>query len=335
MSHLIVHECTPEVFQEIVPLSNMFLTGIRPHLYIHGAPSGSVKVRITDVNDRLISESAGVSIGTLKALTYAHGWWLFDLNTPLRKGETYRIYITGFSGYSFAESDYIGVCKDWDSEKTDQTYSPNDELNAPLDFETWVKEGSNVRVLDFSDSFESSSEPTQGLVSSSGFLSFATDAAYVTNKGSAAAASDAYYNTTTNRLRVHDGTSFRNSEFILTPETTTNLLNNQSAAVDLEISETDANPVTFDGADFHKVLINYSIERSDDDPTSLGETGTIQLRFIDSTWEIERDFEGEDAGVVFSVDETGDVATIQYTTTNFTGGSYSGKLHYEVDTLKA
>jgi len=335
MSKIIVHECRPEVFQEIVPLENLFLSAIRPHLYIHNAPAGDIKLRLTDGNDKLISESTGIVLTTLKSLAFAHGYYTFDLNTPLAKGLTYRLYFTGFNGYSFSESAYVGVCKDWDSEKTTQTYLHNDGTNAPLDFETWVKEGSNVRILDFSDAFESTAEPTQGLVTASGFLLFATDAAYVTNKGSAAVSGDAYYNTTFNRLRVHDGTAFRYSEFIYQPETTTNILNNQAAAVNLETSDTDATALAFDGASYEKVLINYKLERDDDLPTNLAETGTVQIRYADGTWEIEREFEGEDAGVVFSVDQTGSVGTVQYTSTNFTGGTYTSKLKYEVDTLKA
>lgn len=64
------------------------------------------------------------------------------------------------------------------------------------------------RVIDFSDGFESASAPTAGTVNASQLLSFVDDAAYVTNKGAAAAAGDFYFNTTSNLMRIHDGTQF-------------------------------------------------------------------------------------------------------------------------------
>lgn len=66
-----------------------------------------------------------------------------------------------------------------------------------------------MRVEDFSDGFESSSAPTPGVILATGVLSFVDDAAFVAYKGSAAAAGDAYHNTTSNQVREYNGTLWR------------------------------------------------------------------------------------------------------------------------------
>lgn len=65
-----------------------------------------------------------------------------------------------------------------------------------------------MRVINFLDTFESESAPTVGVIPAGALQGYASDAAYVTAKGSAAAAGDAYFNTTDNIARVHNGTSW-------------------------------------------------------------------------------------------------------------------------------
>ena len=60
-----------------------------------------------------------------------------------------------------------------------------------------------MRVLTISDGFSSSSAPTSGTVESSALADYATDAAYVSAKGSAAADGDAYYNTTEDAAKIY------------------------------------------------------------------------------------------------------------------------------------
>lgn len=66
-----------------------------------------------------------------------------------------------------------------------------------------------MRLLDFSDGFTSATEPSVGSVSSSGFQSYASDAAFVTAKGSAAANGDAYYNSTSNQVKAYINSAWR------------------------------------------------------------------------------------------------------------------------------
>lgn len=65
-----------------------------------------------------------------------------------------------------------------------------------------------TRILDFADGFQSAAAPTSGAISVGGIKVFANDAAYVTDKGSAAAEGDMYFNSTTNFVRIHDGSAF-------------------------------------------------------------------------------------------------------------------------------
>lgn len=65
-----------------------------------------------------------------------------------------------------------------------------------------------TRTLDFADGFQSASAPTTGVISVGGIKVFASDAAYVADKGVAAAEGDMYFNSTTNFVRIHDGSGF-------------------------------------------------------------------------------------------------------------------------------
>lgn len=136
---LIVNECKPSTYQAIRPTENLFVVAIRPHLYIHGAPTGTVKVQIQDSNGRLVKESPSQTITGLKALAYAHKYYRFDLETSLIAGEAYRIAIVCGDGYSFSESAYVGVCQDWDGTKTDLEYTPGGDFEKPLDIEIWQR----------------------------------------------------------------------------------------------------------------------------------------------------------------------------------------------------
>lgn len=60
-----------------------------------------------------------------------------------------------------------------------------------------------MRSVDFSDGFTSSGAPTGNSIGATGFTGYATDAAYVSAKGSAAANGDAYYNSTWHVLRCY------------------------------------------------------------------------------------------------------------------------------------
>lgn len=66
-----------------------------------------------------------------------------------------------------------------------------------------------MRILDFSDGYESSVAPTQSFAVSTSLRSFASDAAYVTAKGAAASEGDIYHNSTSDQIKYHDGSAWR------------------------------------------------------------------------------------------------------------------------------
>lgn len=138
---LLVAECKPSVSQPITPSEPIFVIAIRPHLYIHGSPSGTVKVQILDSNDRLVIESSTIALNssTLKTLDYAHKYYKFDLNANLSADVSYKIAVVCGGGYSFSESAYVGVCLDWDNTKTSTGYTPDNDFEKPLDIEIWER----------------------------------------------------------------------------------------------------------------------------------------------------------------------------------------------------
>lgn len=70
-----------------------------------------------------------------------------------------------------------------------------------------------MRVLNFADGFESNDEPLLGSVIANRFQKFESDEAFEAYKGAPAEESDAYFNTTTNKLRWFDGASWVNGLF--------------------------------------------------------------------------------------------------------------------------
>lgn len=137
---LIVFEVKSEgVYQEVTPTRNVNVEAIRPHLIKHANPAGSIKVQIQDNNGDLITESSPVAISDLSNSTYFHGHIRFDINASLKKDETYRIAVVGTGGYSFSESDYIGVCNSWEHSSYAASYSPATNEKAPFALEIWER----------------------------------------------------------------------------------------------------------------------------------------------------------------------------------------------------
>lgn len=137
---LIVFEVKSDgVYQEVSPNRNVIVEAIRPHLYVHGNPSGTVKVQIQDASGDLITESEALTIADISNATYFHGKVRFYIDAYLKKDETYRIAIVGASGYSFSESAYVGVCNSFDLSTYDASYAPSVGYQAPLAIEVWER----------------------------------------------------------------------------------------------------------------------------------------------------------------------------------------------------
>lgn len=129
---------TESLYQEITPSKNTILRAIRPHLYIHNNPSGSLKLQILDQNNELIAESETLAISDITSALYFHGYVRFYVNLYMQKDISYRIKLVG-SGYSFSENAYVGWCNGFDLNKFSLNYTPINSFEYPLDFETWIR----------------------------------------------------------------------------------------------------------------------------------------------------------------------------------------------------
>lgn len=105
------------------------------------------------------------------------------------------------------------------------------------------------------------------------------------------------------------------------PVTDSTILNNQASPVDL----TDA---SYDGAIYTSVKIDVEIKRIDATPTEVMARIELWLIYKSTGWELTQVDRGDDVGVVFSIDTTGSMGQVQYTSTNMSGGSYSGTVKY-------
>ena len=139
--------------QEIKLLADVNLRYIRPHIYKKNSPAGSLRLDIKDQDNHLIASSDVITIASISAFDFAHGYLRFDVLTPLKKDLIYFIELVGV-GYTFTENAHIGFCKDFDLRKVSANFSPNTGLDSALDLELW---GVNVgtRVVEFFDGFES------------------------------------------------------------------------------------------------------------------------------------------------------------------------------------
>jgi len=150
---LLVAELDTFLYQEItIGDHDIFTYAMRPHLYIHNAPSGSLTMQIRDANKRLIEASETITIATMRTafsnVAYIHSDFRFLIDAPLKKNTNYFIYLVPSGGYSFSESNYIGWCNDFDLRKVTADYASPVGYNSPLLLEIWdrknVSKGNSV-----------------------------------------------------------------------------------------------------------------------------------------------------------------------------------------------
>jgi len=102
------------------------------------------------------------------------------------------------------------------------------------------------------------------------------------------------------------------------------ILNNQTTPVNIT-------GAIYDGTLFRAVILEYSIYRKTDD-NEVSEVGQLRLSYKTDadTWSLSNDFSGDDAGVTFSIDVTGQLL---YTSSDLTGANYSSKLQIQTKQL--
>jgi len=137
---LIIHELTGSgITQSLIPDSEVILAAVRPHIYRHNWPTGSIKIQVLDESDVLLAESEVVDIADIGTQNFFHGYVQFNTNVGLRKDTLYKFKVVGLNGYSFSEASYCGVCNDFDLRKYPASYDLSEGLRAPLDIELWSK----------------------------------------------------------------------------------------------------------------------------------------------------------------------------------------------------
>ena len=134
---LIVHEIATSVSQKLRPEKNTQVEVIRPHIYVHNKPTGTLKVQVATSDGLLIAESDEVNIQDMTTLPYFHGYIRFDVSAHLKRDVEYTVSVVAGGGYTFSESGYVGVCNDFDSRKYNTSATVTNPQYAPLDLEVW------------------------------------------------------------------------------------------------------------------------------------------------------------------------------------------------------
>lgn len=134
------------VQQEIaVGSTNLLIRSVRPHLYVHNAPSGSLAVEIRESGGSLRATSETLTIAAIKtgfsSLDFDHGYvrFNFEEGVGLAASTNYLVRLISSGGYTFSEASYVGWCKDFDLRKVDADYAPNSGYNSALDVELWQR----------------------------------------------------------------------------------------------------------------------------------------------------------------------------------------------------
>lgn len=134
---LIVHELNTSLYQSMRAPKNVEVGAVRPHLYLHNIPAGSLKMQILTEDGTLLSESNTVAISSITASPEFHGYVRFDISANLKKDNLYRFLLLATGGYSFSEAAYCGWCNDYDLQKYERETPITFSVQAPLDLEIW------------------------------------------------------------------------------------------------------------------------------------------------------------------------------------------------------
>lgn len=189
-----------------------------------------------------------------------------------------------------------------------------------------------IRILDFADGFSSATQPTGSSGSASALGVFVDDAAFVTDKGSAAALGDLYINSTLNAVRYFDGTNWNSLDTILSLQDEFDFLNNTNNQV---ISGVLFGDLDFDLNDYSSVEINFEIYRESDTPLLLMSRGTVYMMAKGPTWVIEQESSGDATLVVFDVAQVGDVGTLRLDVGDMGGTPVENKIKFEIRAFRA
>lgn len=120
--------------------------------------------------------------------------------------------------------------------------------------------------------------------------------------------------------RGRDGTSGGGD----TPSVSFDIANNQTTQ--------DVTGLTVDAATYSEMRVNLNIRRTDDTPIDRMMSTELILFYKDNAWVISTgpkySSDEQTPQVTFSVQTTGTVGQVRYTSSNYTGGAYTGVMNY-------
>jgi hypothetical protein len=141
--------------------------------------------------------------------------------------------------------------------------------------------------------------------------------------------------TQTDIYQIILGKAISATEILINPDLAASAEFNREITVNNNtITNNQSTPTAVTGAifnGFRSVVANYSIYRVTD-TNEVAQVGQLRLTYKTNanTWTIADDFAGDDAGVTFSVDASGQLL---YTSTDLTGTNYDSKLQIDVKNL--
>ena len=120
MTTLVLDELITTLSQDFtINLNRRYsIEGIRPYIYMHNAPAGTFTLSLKEGVTTLVSQtfdSAEIKSDLSTSDNFAHIWKRLVFSTPfqLSKG-TYTLELSS-SGYTFAESAYIGWIREYEN----------------------------------------------------------------------------------------------------------------------------------------------------------------------------------------------------------------------------
>lgn len=144
MSDLIVNEIIgTEMVQQIKATRSQAIQAIRPHIYRHRRPAGSLTIELRDAAAKVFATSNTIAISSL-VLTggadqdFVHSYFQFDIDASVRKDQVFSVALVASGGYTFAELAYVGWCRDFDLRKYTANYGTANGIDSALDMEIWT-----------------------------------------------------------------------------------------------------------------------------------------------------------------------------------------------------
>lgn len=132
---LIADELITTLAQPMTPTEHMDLYAIVIRLYLHNAPSGTVRLKIKKASDlTLIATSETLNLATIRtdvhaSQGYVHADVRFLVSARLSEDVQYLIVFEPVT-YTFSNSSFVGWCRAFDLGDGKETYSNPSGTNA-------------------------------------------------------------------------------------------------------------------------------------------------------------------------------------------------------------